>query len=189
MDSTPATLLEQVRHPDNRQAWEQFVRLYTPLILGFARRHGLQDADAADLAQEVFAALVRAMPHFQYDPNRSFRAWLGALVCNRWRDRQRGKLPLPLADDDPAWNRLLVESQTEAFDENEYQTVLISRGLAIVRVEFSAAIWALFEATVLEGSTIAAAATRFGVTPNAIYLARSRVLRRVKEVLTGFLEK
>jgi RNA polymerase sigma-70 factor, ECF subfamily len=188
MDTTPATLLEQVRQPGNHAAWERFVRLYTPLLLGFARRQGLQDADAADLVQDIFIALVRAMPEFRYDANGSFRGWLGAFAWNRFRERIRRRVPQPAGDAHPAWEQLTANSPADAFDEAEYRSTLLSRGLALTRPEFSPAVWALFEATVLHGSPPAEAANRFGVTLNSIYLARSRVLRRLKEVLAGLLD-
>lgn len=188
MDTTPATLLEQVRQPGNHAAWERFVRLYTPLLLGFGRRQGLQEADAADLAQDIFLALVRALPDFRYDPAGSFRAWLGAFAWNRFRERIRQRVPQPAAAGHPAWDRLTAAGPAEAFDEAEYRATLLARGLALARPEFSDSVWALFEATVLGDKTPAAAARRFGVTPNAVYLARSRVLRRVREILAGLLD-
>jgi RNA polymerase sigma-70 factor, ECF subfamily len=188
MDTTPVTLLEQVRQPGNHAAWERFVRLYTPLLLGFARRRGLQDADAADLVQEVFVALVRALPTFRYDAAGSFRAWLGTFAWNRFRERARRRVPLPTGASHPAWDQLTAAGSTEAFDEAEYRATLLARGLGLARPEFSPSVWALFEATVLNGLTPSAAANKFGVTANSVYLARSRVLRRLKELLAGLLD-
>src|SRR5947199_1694558 len=90
---TRASLLVRLRDPKDRAAWQQFVELYGSLVYGFVRRHGLQDADAADLTQEVFLALARAADHWHYDPQKgSFRAWLYGLTRNklaRFRERRR----------------------------------------------------------------------------------------------------
>src|SRR5262245_30976283 len=75
MDTTSVSLLQRLRQPVDHQAWSRFVDLYTPLVYSLARQVGLQESDAADLAQEVFAVLVRKMPSFTYDGQRSFRAW------------------------------------------------------------------------------------------------------------------
>ena len=75
MHTTPPSLLEQVRRPDDQQAWRRFVDLYTPLLFSSARRVGLTELDAADLVQDVFTLLVRKLPEFQYDRNKGFRAW------------------------------------------------------------------------------------------------------------------
>ena len=188
MQPTPATLLEQVRHAHNQAAWEQFVRLYTPLLLSLARRLGLQVADTADMVQDVFVALVQAMPHFQYDRNRSFRAWLGTLALNRWRDRLRKRAAVPLGDRDPVWDGLLSADPSEAFEETEYRATLLSRALALVQPEFSPGVWEMFQLTTLAGAAPADAARRLNTTANAVYLARARVVRRLREVLTGLIE-
>jgi RNA polymerase sigma-70 factor (ECF subfamily) len=89
---------------------------------------------------------------------------------------------------DPVWDRLPAADPAAAFDEGEYRAALTERALTAVRPEFSPAVWGLFEATVLGSATPAAAAARAGVSANAVYLARSRVLRRLREVLTGLLD-
>ena len=188
MQPTPATLLDQVRNAHNHTAWEQFVRLYTPLLMDLARRMGLQAADTADMVQDVFVALVQAMPHFRYDPNRSFRAWLGTLALNRWRDRLRKRAAVPVADHDPVWNGLVSADPNEAFEETEYRATLLSRALAIVRPEFSPAAWEMFQLAAIEGVVPAEAARQLGATANAVYLARARVVRRLREVLIGLIE-
>src|ERR1700722_9457419 len=86
MEITPASLLHRLRQPCDRRGWDQFVELYSPLLFSWARRVGLQDADAADLVQDVFAILVRKLPEFKYDPTRGFRNWLRTLTLNKWRE-------------------------------------------------------------------------------------------------------
>jgi RNA polymerase sigma-70 factor (ECF subfamily) len=91
---TPASLLERLRQPAQEQAWARFVQLYTPLLFAWARRLGLRDADAADLVQDVLVLLVRKLPEYTYDRNRSFRAWLRTVTLNCWRNRgRRAELP------------------------------------------------------------------------------------------------
>src|SRR5437879_1117603 len=89
MNTTPASLLERVRQIADQDAWQRFVKLYTPLLYFWARRLGLQDQDAGDLVQDVLANLVRKMPEFNYDRDRSFRNWLKTLVLNQWRNNAR----------------------------------------------------------------------------------------------------
>src|SRR5437588_509207 len=74
---TRASLLVRIRDGRDRDAWRQFVRLYAPVVYGFARKRGLQDADAADLMQEVFRSVAAAAGRLDYDPARgTFRSWL-----------------------------------------------------------------------------------------------------------------
>src|SRR5262245_52328481 len=84
--STRLTLLGRIRDLRDAQAWAEFVDLYAPLVYGLARRHGFQDADAADLTQDVLRAVVGAAPTFAYDPARgSFRGWLFTVAHNQLR--------------------------------------------------------------------------------------------------------
>ncbi len=80
MSTAPVTrpsLLLRLRDTDDAECWSEFVRLYTPLIFGHCRRHGLQDADAADVAQEVMRVAAQAMPKFEYNAQRGkFRGWM-----------------------------------------------------------------------------------------------------------------
>jgi RNA polymerase sigma-70 factor (ECF subfamily) len=100
METTSVSLLERLRQPDQPRAWERFVELYTPLLLYWARRRGLQHQDAADLVQDVLTVLVRKLPEFTYDRRRSFRGWLRTVLLNKWRDRQRlHRLPLAGAEE------------------------------------------------------------------------------------------
>jgi RNA polymerase sigma-70 factor (ECF subfamily) len=82
--STRASLLERIRDGNDREAWSQFVEMYGPLIYDYARRHGFQDADAADLTQEVLRSIVAAAGAFRYDPRKgSFRSWLFTVARTR----------------------------------------------------------------------------------------------------------
>src|SRR4051794_547048 len=91
MDENTASLLRRLRRPGDARAWERFVELYTPLLFFWACRLGLQAADASDLVQDVFAALLEKLPTFEHDPDKSFRAWLRTVALNRWRDQCRRK--------------------------------------------------------------------------------------------------
>src|SRR5688500_13767280 len=92
-ESTRVSLLVRVRDPRDEAAWLEFVEVYGPLIYRYARRAGLQEADADDVTQEVLRTTVRTMPAFEYDPRRGrFRSWLKTLTMNQVRDHlARGK--------------------------------------------------------------------------------------------------
>ena len=85
--STRLSLLVRLRDARDDSAWSQFVEVYAPLVYGFARKHGLQDADAADLTQEVLQAVSGGIRRLDYDPRRgTFRGWLFTVVRNKLRN-------------------------------------------------------------------------------------------------------
>ena len=84
--STSLSLLVRLRKPEDADAWQRFVDLYSPLLFAWVRRVGLDSDEAADLVQDVFVTLVQKMPAFEYDSRHSFRAWLKTIAYNRWRN-------------------------------------------------------------------------------------------------------
>lgn len=89
MNTTPVSLLVRLCQSRDDDAWQRIVELYTPLLLYWGRRLGLQEADVADLVQEVFAVLVEALPRFESRQGERFRGWLWTITINRHRERQR----------------------------------------------------------------------------------------------------
>jgi RNA polymerase sigma-70 factor (ECF subfamily) len=187
MHTTSLSLLERVRQPGEPQAWARFVELYTPLLFHWARRAGLQEPDAADLVQDVFLTLVRKLPEFAFDPARSFRAWLRAVTLNQWRDnlKRRDRRPLPA---NPAALETAEAPEEVAFWEVEYRRRLVDRALEIMRAEFQPATWQACWQVVVEGRPAAEVARELGISENAVYIARCRVLRRLRGDLEGLLE-
>ena len=188
MHTTPPTLLERLRRPADQAAWSRFVRLYTPLLLRWAYRLGLPGPDAADLVQEVFLVLVRQLPKFSYDPSRSFRAWLRTVTLNKWRDLGGRRGARSLDADDPALLGLAVADPAELFDEAEYRAALSGRALQLIRQEFQPTTWQACWETVVMDRPAAEVAAELGITVNAVYLAKSRVLSRLRQDLDGLLD-
>jgi RNA polymerase sigma-70 factor, ECF subfamily len=128
---TSASLIERLRRPPDEaagaEAWSRFVQLYTPLLYSWARRVGLQPADAADLVQDVFTVLVGKLPEFKYDLGKRFRGWLWTVTLNKFRENRRRKsLPIAGAADsdlpDPA-----AEDPAVELSEAEYRRYLVQR--------------------------------------------------------------
>ena len=184
MHPTPASLLDCLRSPADADAWARFVRLYTPFLFHWARRHGLDSADTADLVQEVFVQLLKALPAFTYDPNRSFRAWVASVVVNKWRELNRKRRPQTVPAD------VLADQPGPAddFDDREYRAHITGRALRLIQAEFAPATWKAFWGVVVDGRPADAVASELGLTANAVYLSRGRVLRRLRAEFAGLVE-
>jgi RNA polymerase sigma-70 factor (ECF subfamily) len=188
MTKTPISLLARLRQPANQAAWDKLVELYTPVLFAWARRLGLQAQDAADLVQEVFAVLVRKLPEFEYNPQQGFRKWLHTVTLNKWRDacRRRGVLPQPTAGD--ALEDVANAEDPDMLAEREYRQQLISRALELMQTDFQPATWKACWELVVNGRPAAAIARELGISVNAVYLAKGRVLRRLRAELEGLLD-
>ncbi|HBI45057.1 MAG TPA: sigma-70 family RNA polymerase sigma factor [Planctomycetales bacterium] len=186
MHTTPPSLLEQVRRPDDRQAWRRFVDLYTPLLFHWARRVGLREPDAADLVQDVFVLLVKKLPDFQYDRNKGFRAWLRTVALNRWREtRRRAAPPAPAGS---AVEELPNPASDEQFWEVDYRRELAGRAMGIMHRDFDDATWQAFLACVVDGRSALDVGRSFGLSAGAVRAAKFRVLCRLRRELQGLMD-
>jgi RNA polymerase sigma-70 factor (ECF subfamily) len=179
-------LLVRIRDPGDREAWRQFVALYAPLIHGLARRRGLQDADAADLTQEVLRAVAAAAPALVYDPARgSFRGWLYTVTCHKIHDFRHSRLNRERGSGDSATHRLLDEQPAPDDEvgrwERDYQSRLFALAAEQVRDGFEVTTWRAFWLLAVEGKSGEEAARILGLSVGAVYVARSRVLARLKK--------
>lgn len=184
---TRPSLLLRLRDAADGQAWSQFVELYGPLIYGFARKHGLQDADAADLMQEVLRAVAGAARRLEYDPERgSFRGWLFTVVRNQLRHfwarqgrqvRGRGDTTAQnLLEEQPA-----PPDDPEALWDREYEQRLFAWAAEQIRGGFEEKTWRAFWQTAVEGQSAGRVAEALGMSVGAVYIAKSRVLARLRE--------
>jgi RNA polymerase sigma-70 factor (ECF subfamily) len=187
MDSTSASLLERLRVPAHQEAWGRFVDLYTPLIYYWARRAGLTAEESADLVQDVLTVLVQKLPEFRYDPHKSFRGWLRSVTLNKWREnRRRRRVPVHPAGDRDLADMPGPEAE-DAFWQVEYQQHLVGRALQLMQAEFQPNTWRACWECVVDGRPPAVVAQDLGLTVAAVYAAKSRVLRRLREELAGLL--
>ena len=184
---TRASLLVRLRDPRDSLAWQQFVDLYGSLVYGFVRRRGLQDSDAADLTQEVLQAVSQSMGRWQYDPAQgTFRGWLFAVTRNkmaRFLERRRRQ---PIGSGDSGAQERLNEQaspdqESEKAWDQEYQQQLFRLAADQIRSSFTEKTWQAFWQTAVEGKDAATVGTALGLSPGAVYVAKSRVVARLAE--------
>ena len=187
MFTTPVSLLQRLRLSPERDAWEKFVDLYTPLLVAWTRRLRLPEHEASDIIQDIFTVLVEKLPTFQYDAEKSFRAWLKTILLNRWRNRLRDRSAVTVQRDQALLETVAGDDFRE-LDDQEYRAYLVHRALRLMRAEFQPATWQACWAFVMHDRPAAEVAAELGITINAVYLAKSRVLRRLREELAGLLD-
>jgi len=190
--STATSLLDGLkwRQPD---AWDRFVYLYTPRIYRWCRGEGLSPDDAADVVQDVFAAVLKDLGKLRrLQPCGSFRAWLRSVTRHRIVDHFRDRKRSPAASGgEPAQQTLLQVPDSLDASESTAPTAeddaVWRRALQMVGVEFENRTWQAFWRTVVDGEDPSHVAQELAMTVHAVYKARSRVLGRVRTLL-GELE-
>lgn len=193
---TRVTLLARIKDGRDTDAWREFVQLYGPVVYRFARNRGLQDADAADLMQDVMRSVARNAERLNYDPKRgTFRGWLYTVTRNKIYNFLNGQRNRPRGSGDEAgWERLDTapardEEGPDADWEREYQRRLSARAMEQVKGEFQPATWEAFWKTAVEGKPAAEAGKTLGMSPGAVYVAKSRVIARLRETVKAMMEE
>lgn len=187
--STSMNMLNAVRENDS-DAWRKLAESYAPLIYGWCRKRNLQSHSAADVVQEVLTAIAKNLDRFsKKDHDASFRGWLWTITQNKIRDQYRkaGNIPFAIGGSDaqnmfgrlPA-NALIDSESSSRTDQEDFDSVF--EVLETVRREFSEKTWNAFWLTTAEECTSTVAAKELGMTANAVRLAKSRVLRRLRLV-------
>lgn len=183
---TRATLLVRLRDSSDEDAWRQFVELYAQVVYRWYRRRGLQDADAADLTQEVLQAVAAGAGRLDYDPERgTFRGWLYGLVRHKLRDFFDRRCRHPPATGDVATFEILqaiptADDEPEQW-EREYQRRLFSVAAEKARALVDDATWQAFWRTAVDGQLARDVAQALQMSVGAVYVAKSRVVARIKQ--------
>jgi RNA polymerase sigma-70 factor (ECF subfamily) len=186
MDSqTSATLLARLRQvPVDEAAWVQFTERYGRKVYAWCRRWNLPEADAEDVTQDVLLKLTQKMQTFEYDPSRSFRAWLKTVARHAWSDYWSGRKVVMAAGGSGALELLqTVEAREDLLGrlEEEFDRELLDEAMARVRLRVTPRTWQAFERTALEGQSGAEAAGALGMKVATVFVARSKVQKMLQD--------
>ena len=187
MNTTSHSLLQELRKPEANDAWKRFVKLYTPVLFDWAARAGLQETDAADLVQEVFVILLEKLPEFEYDRTGSFRAWLRTVTMNKLRDgKRRAARSVTVGFDDKLFAK--IEADADSYWDLDFRRELARRALELMRTDFAPTTWQACWEFLTQSKSAAEVAKRHGLSENAVYIAKCRILRRLRQELQGMLD-
>lgn len=187
METTRVSLIERAKNLSNDRAWEEFYAAYWGVILRYATKLGLGDAEAKDVLQETMIALMRALPEFHYDRSKGrFRNFLLTITHRRAlavlrRGRRLAQVSLDEAD--PATGSPRVEALAAEPDDSRWQESIYEEALGKIRGDPSIqpATLAIFEDYVIQGLAADDVAERHGTTRNAVYQIRNRLMKRLGE--------
>ena len=183
--TTRVSLVFRLRDHNDAEAWSQFVDIYGSLIYRYGRHKGLQDADAADLSQDVLREVSRSIVGFDYDPTLGrFRNWLFLITRRTLARRFRKETTQPRATGDTQFLRNLQdlpEDETDDLWEQQYRQHIFHRASHQIISEFAEKTWLAFWRTAVDGEKPAEVAKQLGLSVGSVYVAKNRILRRLRE--------
>ena len=189
MTNTSATLLQRLLDHGDAAAWTRLTQLYAPLIRACLGRHLPQSADVDDLTQQVFTVVVEKLPEFRHSGRPgAFRAWLRGICVNRvrmfWRTR-----PPSVPDSEEALRQLEDPDSDLSREWNaEHDSHVVRSLLRVMEQEFEPATLRVFRMLALENRPAPDVAAELGMSVAAVWGAKSRVLRRLREEGEGLLD-
>ena len=194
MENTSLTLLARLQADDGSDAWQRLFDLYHPLLISWLRKYDVQSTDAEDLAQEVLLAVCKSLPGFEHTGRTgAFRSWLRTILVNRLRNfwRTRDRHPRPLEGSSIEQRLAQLEDPASAMSQlwnQQHDRHVLKRLLEIARGEFSSKTWDIFIRVAIRGEKADFVARETGVSLNAVFIAKSRVLSRLRADSAGLVD-
>src|ERR1700686_20125 len=186
MSETSFSMLERLQQGPNETAWQHMVDLYSPLIRNWLRRYALPDQEVDDLVQDVLAVVVRKLPEFQKRPQiGAFRRWLRTITVYCLRDFWRSQRFVPKTAGDGDFGGILdqladSESDLSKIWDREHDEHITRRLLEMIRPRFEDKTWQAFQRVALEGVSVDQVAKELGMSVNAVFIAKSRVMHLLR---------
>lgn len=188
---TRASLILRLRHSDDQVAWSEFVEIYQPLIFRLARRKGLQEADALDLTQDVMTRVAKAIRQFDPHGAGTFRGWISRITRNLAIDFLRSKHRRQVTADDSSI-RQMIENTPSIEDSRwfdvEHRRQVFAWAAGKIKHEFQDSTWNAFWETAVQQVPVKQVAESMGLSPGAVYIARSRVIAKLKQKVNQHLD-
>ncbi len=195
MVETSASLLVRLREPGDGESWARFARLYTPLLRAWLARHQLGGADLEDLTQNILTVVARKVAGFEHNRRvGAFRTWLKAITLNCLRDFWRSERLRPRPAGQPSWPDLFEQmadprgADTQWWDA-EHDRHVAKQLLDLIEDQFAPQTWRAFTRLTLDEVPAEQVAKELGITPNAVYIAKSRVMARLRQEAEGLIDE
>ena len=189
--NTTTELLEGLHQQSNRAAWNEFDRRYRPILVGFLRRMGLNETDAADVAQETLACFVQDYRARKYDREKGrLRSWLIGIARYRLADVRRRAVQRRELRGESAIDETPAEGEAESAWEAEEKRFIFEQAVADLRrtTRFNEQTISAFERVVLRQEPVETVSAELGLTPQEIYNAKNRVVERLRELVKRYEE-
>lgn len=178
--STSPSLLLRIRNSQDEDAWNQFLDVYSPIVRSYCFQRKIQYADIDDITQDVMTSVSNAIRNFEYDPSKGrFRAWFGTVTANRIKSflGKKNRSELPQTNEDSSSDQY-ADPDTDWIDI--FSERILRLACSQIQADFADSTWSSFEATWIRNESAADVAKSLGIQVHAVYVNKSRVLKRLE---------
>lgn len=178
--TTSPSLLLRIRNSQDQDAWNQFLDVYVPIVRAYCYQRKIQHADIDDIAQDVMTSVSNAIRNFEYDPSKGrFRAWFGTVAANRIKSflAKKNRTELPQSNEDPSTDQY-IDPDTDWIDI--FSERILRLACERIRSDFTDSTWSSFESTWIKNESAADVAQSLELQVHAVYVNKSRVLKRLE---------
>lgn len=192
-NATSLSLLERLQHSPDEEAWQRFTMIYQPLLQKWLRTHVSSQADIDDVVQDVLLTVFRKLSEFEHNHQKgAFRAWLRTTAVNRLRLAWRQKRPALETDHQVFFGKLdlLADPHSDLSQswDQEHDSHVAGQLLLEMQNEFASTTWNAFRRQVVDGASAKVTAQEMGLSVNAVLIAKSRIMKRLRQLSNGILE-
>lgn len=186
MSITSMTLLDRLQKAGDSETWDRLVKIYSPLLNAWLRKYDVQSSDADDLVQDVLLAVSKELPTFRHNGRPgAFRAWLRSMLVNRTRNFWRTRDRQAQASGGSDMERRLAQlddpnSQMSRLWNQQHDLHVAEQLLVMAEPHFTAETWQAFVRVAIDGQRADTVAEELGISVNAVFIAKSRVLSRLR---------
>lgn len=193
-ENTSLSLLARLAQESDSESWGRLVEIYTPLLRRWLARYHVQTSDADDIVQEVLLTVSREVTEFEHNQRKgAFRSWLRAILVNRLRNFWRSRQYRPVATGNSDFMQQLdafadQDSETSQIWNRQHDEQVVSRTLEIIRPRVAPKTWEAFRKQAIEGISASLVARDLEMSVDAVYAAKSRVLKMLRLEVAGLLD-
>jgi RNA polymerase sigma-70 factor (ECF subfamily) len=193
MADTRRSLLVRAQTGDEA-AWKGLAEVYRPLIVSWLRQQAVPPHEIDDLVQDILLSVVQGLASFSHSGRvGAFRSWMRTIArncaCDFWKGRGRQAAVSGSGADDVLRRLEDLDSDLNRNWDEEHDRHVLRCLLDLMELEFEPGTVQAFRRVSLDGAGAAEVARELGLSVGAVYTAKSRVLRRLREAAEGLLEE
>lgn len=193
MAETSVSFLDSLKADANSNSWREFVDLYTPLIRIWLSGQHVREQERDDVTQEVISVVLRRLPDFQRQRTGSFRNWLKQITIFCWQNYRRKNINKSPAVGGTDFGQMMGEledpdSEMSRRWDQQHDQYILQQLLEMIRPSVRQSTWDAFRSVTIDSKTAEAAAEELGISVNAVYVAKSRVLSQLRKLSEGLVD-